>query len=87
MNIEKESKLHKTTRDFIRCLLTYDKMVKANTPGIILHSYWMDVKKQMHKFKTREEYMTVPLVFRQIYINHYLLIMIFNPFKNRRGLK
>ena len=53
MNIEKESKLHKTTRDFIRSLLTYDKMVKLGTPGILLRGYWLDVKKQMHNFKTR----------------------------------
>ena len=50
MNIEKESKLHKTTRDFIRSLLTYDKMVKLGTPGILLRGYWLDVKKQMHNF-------------------------------------
>jgi hypothetical protein len=87
MNIEKESKLHKTTRDFIRSLFTYDKMVKLGTPGILLRGYWLDVKKQMHNFKTREEFKTVPLTFRQIYADHYLLIMLFNPFKNRRGLK
>jgi len=69
-----ESKLHKTIKDFIRCLLTYDKMVKLGTPATLLSGYWLDVLSQLDKFETVKEFKAVPVTFRQLYAEYCILI-------------